>query len=133
MICNILATSVEKGIWEDLIKTGGIVDLVVVTLLRINSVTTKEFLGRGLFNLLARADFRSQMVNNLDVLGAMLELAKVESSELLELCTRSLYNVSCETLVYKDKLRALKIPQWLVIRTCLSSKIPVSRENKSIC
>ena len=39
--------------------TGTVTDLVVVTLLRVNSASTKESLGKALFNLLARADFRS--------------------------------------------------------------------------
>jgi len=45
-LCNIMAAPLEKAVFTDLIKTGTIVDLVVVTLLRINSNITKEMLGK---------------------------------------------------------------------------------------
>ncbi len=84
MICNVLATQVEKQILESLISNGVVVDLVVVALLRINASRTKEVLGRALFNLMARADFRQQLVlggpQKGDLLAAMMELAKIETS-----------------------------------------------------
>lgn len=126
MICNILSTNMEKSILDELAKTGGIVDLVVVTLLRINSILTKEFLAKALFNLMTRVDFRVQMVVQLDVLAAMIELAKIDSLELLELCVRSIYNVSCETLVFCEKMKALRVPSWLVTRSCSSTHISVN-------
>ena len=56
----------------DLCASGAITDLVVCTLLRINSVYTKESLGKALFNLMSRVEFRQEMVVKLDVLTAML-------------------------------------------------------------
>ena len=116
MICNILATQVERTILDDLIKTGAVVDLVVVTLLRINSTRTKEVLGKSLFNLLARADFRSEMLLRQDLLSAMLELTKIDSLELLDLCIRAVHNISCETNTYADKIGNLHIPAWLITK-----------------
>jgi len=124
-ICNTLASQVERGIMEELSKKdGAITDLLVCTLLRINSVYTKESMGKALFNLLARVDFRSQMVTQLDVLNAMLELAKIENIELLELCIRAVYNITCETSTYAEKLLLLKIPNILVGRVTSSPLIP---------
>ena len=45
-LCNILAAPLDRAVFTDLIKSGTIVDLVVVTLLRINSNVTKEMLGK---------------------------------------------------------------------------------------
>jgi hypothetical protein len=122
-ICNTLACQINREIMEDLIAKGAITDLVVCTLLRINSVYTKESLGKGLFNLMSRADFRDVMVKKLDVLTAMLELAKIENLELLELCIRSCYNVSCEYKEYAEKMKELKLANILVARTTHSSLI----------
>lgn len=123
VICNILATQIDRNIMEELIKIGGIVDLVVVTLLRINSIQTKVYLSKALFNLMTRGEFRSQMVFNLDILAAMIELAKLESLDLLELCIRSVYNITCECSAYSEKLKALKVPGWLVGKTCAASNL----------
>ena len=114
VICNTLASQISRDIMEELITQGSITDLVVCTLLRINSVYTKESLGKGLFNLMARADFRKDVVVKLDVLAAMLELSKIENLELLELCIRSCYNVSCEYKEYAAKLKELKLANILV-------------------
>jgi hypothetical protein len=122
-ICNTLACQINREIMEELIVKGAITDLVVCTLLRINSVYTKENLGKALFNLMARADFRETMVIKLDVLTAMLELAKIENLELLELCIRSCYNVSCEYKLYAPKLKDLKLANILVARATHSPLI----------
>lgn len=114
VICNLLATLVEKVILEDLVHRGAIVDLVVVTLLRINDIKTKEILGKSLFNLMCRSDFRLEMVLHQDLLAAMLELSKVDSPVLLELCVRSVYNISCEISAYSEKLFSLHAPTWLI-------------------
>jgi hypothetical protein len=121
VICNILATQIDRNILEDLIKQGGLVDLVVVTLLRINSVQTKVFLSKALFNLMTRGEFRTQMILNLDILAAMIELAKLENLDLLELCVRSIYNITCECAPYSEKLKSLKVSAWLVGKTCASN------------
>eukprot|EP00605_Chrysophyceae_sp_TOSAG23-4_P002036 GSChrysophyteH1.ASY1.ANO1.2255.1 assembled CDS len=122
-ICNTLASQVPKEIMQELAESGAITDLVVCTLLRINSVYTKESLGKALFNLMTRVEFRKQMVCQLDVLTAMLELAKIENIELLELCMRTVYNVTCETKEYAAKLRELKLPNILIARVTLSNLI----------
>ncbi len=122
-ICNTLASQVPKEIMQELAETGAITDLVVCTLLRINSIYTKESLGKALFNLMTRVEFRRQMVVTLDVLTAMLELAKIENIELLELCMRTVYNITCETKEYSKKMGELKLPNILIARVTLSPLI----------
>jgi hypothetical protein len=50
------------------------------------------------------------------VLSAIMELAKIESQEILELCTRAVYNVTCQTAVFSDKIRANGVPAYLMNR-----------------
>ena len=116
VITNILATNIDKIIMEELIKTDAIKDLVVVTRLRVNSIATKETLSKSLFNLLCRNDFRITMIKTLDILGALLELSKLESVDLLELAVRALYNVSCQIDLFEDTFAHLKIPYWIVYK-----------------
>jgi hypothetical protein len=99
VICNVLATKVDRGIMEEIIANGTIIDLVVVTLLRVNRVNgdkTKESLARALFNLMSSSDFREVMVTELDVFSATMDLARIESLDLLEICVRSVFNISCQ-------------------------------------
>ena len=116
VVCNVLSLNVERAIMEELIAKKAIVDLVVVTRLRINSLFTKETLAKSLFNLLTRADLREVMVNNQDILSALIELSKVESLELLELAVRAVYNISCQTNLYEEKLFILRVPIILIHR-----------------
>eukprot|EP01032_Pedospumella_encystans_P013724 gene13724-15786_t len=122
-LCNMLAAPLEKGLLVELVGTGAIVDLVVVTLLRINSVQTKETLGRAFFNLLNRTEIREALVMKLDIISAILELSKIEYIELLELCMHAMYNITCELRPgtgYEDgfasKLLALKVPRFIIAR-----------------
>lgn len=122
-LCNMLAAPLEKGLLIELVNNGAIVDLVVVTLLRINSVHTKETLGRAFFNLLNRSEIREALVMKLDIVSAILELSKIEYIELLELCMHAMYNISCELKPgsgYEDgfasKLLTLKVPRFLIAR-----------------
>eukprot|EP00597_Dinobryon_sp_UTEXLB2267_P015326 CAMPEP_0170120348 /NCGR_PEP_ID=MMETSP0020_2-20130122/15090_1 /TAXON_ID=98059 /ORGANISM="Dinobryon sp., Strain UTEXLB2267" /LENGTH=1500 /DNA_ID=CAMNT_0010350197 /DNA_START=432 /DNA_END=4934 /DNA_ORIENTATION=+ len=138
-LCNIMAAPMDKAVFTDLIKTGTIVDLVVVTLLRINSNVTKEMLGKTLFNILSRPDIRETLVVQLDLLAAILELCKVEFLNLLELCIRILFNITCElspsiahSETYAKKLIALKVPHILVGRLVHNVKISGSKTNKPI-
>lgn len=114
-ICNILSTTVEKEIFDHLISKGGIVDLVVVTLLRVNSGTTKEFLGKALYNLLCRSDFREKLIQ-LDVLEAVTELGKINNLELLDICVKCVYNITCEGDKYAKKLDELRLVDMLSLR-----------------
>jgi hypothetical protein len=106
----------DRAIMEELTKTGAITDLVVVALLRVNAIGTKESLGKALFNLLARGEFRAQMIE-LNVLSAILQLARIESTEMLEMCTRCLFNVTCQTNLFAAKLGGLGVPAFLVSRS----------------
>jgi hypothetical protein len=122
-LCNMLAAPLEKGLLVELVNNGAIVDLVVVTLLRINSVQTKETLGRAFFNLLNRTEIREALVMKLDIVSAILELSKIEYIELLELCMHALYNITCELKPgtgYEDgfasKLQSLKVPRFIISR-----------------
>ena len=115
-VCNVLSLNVEKSIMEMLIKQDCIVDLVVVTRLRVNSIPTKEILTRAIFNLLTRKDFRATMVNSQDLLGALVELSKLDSLELLELAVRSIYNISCQTSEFAESLLRLRVPNILIAR-----------------
>jgi len=78
-------------------------------------------------------------VVQLDLLAAILELCKVEFLNLLELCVRILYNITCElssTIAHSDtyakKLSALKVPHILVGRLVHNVKISGSKTNKPI-
>jgi len=122
-LCNMLAAPLEKGLLVELVGTGAIVDLVVVTLLRINSVQTKETLGRAFFNLLNRTEIREALVMKLDIISALLELSKIEYIELLELCMHAMFNITCELRPgsgYEDgfasKLLTLKVPRFIIAR-----------------
>lgn len=125
-ICNIFTTHLDKTIVESLIKNGTVVDLVVVTLLRVNSITTKASLGKALFNLLALADFREELVK-LDVLEALIELSRIELTELLELSVKTVYNMTCESRKYSTKLETLKVPHHMVSRTILNPELQGTR------
>jgi hypothetical protein len=94
---------------------GTVQDLVVVTLLRVNAGSTKDSLGKALFNFLSMAPFRSKMVE-LDLVDAIVELSKIELLELLELSTRVIYNLTCDVKVlqYAKKLSQLNVPSLLV-------------------
>ena len=43
----------------------------------------------------------------LGVLSTVMELAKSESTEVLELCARSVYNVTCQTPLFAAQLRSI--------------------------
>ena len=130
-ICNIFSAHLDKTIIESLIKTGTVVDLVVVTLLRVNSMHTKGALGKALFNLLARADFREELVR-LDVLEALIELSRIELTELLELSVKSVYNISCETGRYAAKLEKLRVPHHMIARTILNPELQGTRATTQV-
>lgn len=139
VLCNILALSLDKSLLADLVKTGAIVDLMVVTLLRINAITTKETLTKAFFNLLGRIEIRETLVIQLDILAALLELAKLEFVDLLELCMRSIYNITCDLNAgsgyesnYASKLSALKVPNMMVSRLVYSPNLPGSVSNRPI-
>lgn len=139
ILCNILALSLDKSLLSDLVKTGAIVDLMVVTLLRINAITTKETLTKGFFNLLGRSEIREALVLQLDILAALLELAKLEFVDLLELCMRSIYNITCDLKAgsgfesnYSAKLSALKVPSLMISRLVYSPNLPGSVSNRPI-
>ena len=124
-VCNILSTFMDKTILEELLKNGTVGDLVVVTLLRVNSKVTKASLAKALFNLLARGDFRSRMVD-IGILEALVELGKIELVELLDLHARSIYNISCECATvpeYAAKFGAIGIPSLLIGRITSSKSL----------
>lgn len=101
---------------EYLWTSGTISDLVVVALLRINSIETKEILARAMFNLTCRAEVRLKLLSQGEFLSSFLELTKVESWELLELATRILYNISCELENYSTLLHSMKVSLWSILR-----------------
>lgn len=137
IVCNILASKLDPLIVDDLCKAGAFVDLVVVTLLRVNSITTKESLGKSLFNVLCRADVREKAVTQFDVLAAMLELMRIDSSELLELSIRAVFNISCQIQgapgeKFASKMRQLKIPAIIVARTCSSTTLAGAKPTAAV-
>lgn len=135
VLCNTLALTLDKTLLAELVKDRGAVeDLVVVALLRINGISTKEILGKTFFNLLGRTEVREALIIQRDLLSAILELAKIQYSDLLELCMRALYNITCELkggsgtgveTVYAARLLALKVPSMVVGRLVYSSENPV--------
>lgn len=103
IICNFTAQPFPKATVERMVRGGEIIDLVVVTLLRVSthavggdakestyalSQRTKETLGKALFNLLSRADARDSITKQ-GVFEALVDLSKVESVVLLELSMRA--------------------------------------------
>ena len=138
-ICNILSSHVDRGIIDELIKNKTIADIVVVTLLRINSGFTKEALSRALFNFLSRGETREIMIgkggkDDLDLLGAILELAKIELLDLLAISVRIIYNISCEISnpTYAAKLSALSIPTQLIARVTHNPHVHGAKANNEI-
>jgi len=122
-LCNIFSGNIERSSLTDMIKSTTTVDLVVVTLLRINSAATKEILCKAFFNMLSRTDIRPTLVVQLDMLAAVMELCKVEYLELFELCVRILYNITCELHPsapeqeqYSKKLVSLKLCHFCIDR-----------------
>jgi hypothetical protein len=108
-ICNVLTSPLDRTLLEEMIKRGTVVDLVVVTLLRVNSISTKEVLGKALFNLLSRAEYREQLVYKMDLLEALIELGRIERLELLDLSVQTILNITCETPVYAKVLHDLAV------------------------
>ena len=107
--------NLDKAMFEELIKNRVVTDIVVVALLRVQGLTIKESLSKALFNLLARSEFRIEMMD-LQVLSAIMELAKIESAEILELCTRCVYNITCQTALFSDRIKLNGVPAYLLNR-----------------
>lgn len=74
------------------------------------------------------------------MLAAILELCKVEHMNLLELCTKILYNITCELSppglanadTYAKKLSSLKVPHLLIARLVHNLKISGSKTNTPV-
>ncbi|KAJ1416451.1 hypothetical protein B484DRAFT_401171, partial [Ochromonadaceae sp. CCMP2298] len=122
-LCNMLASPLEKGLLAEWVSSGAIVDLMVVTLLRINSIYTKDTLGKAFFNLLCRPEIREALILKLDMLSALLELSKIEYLGLLELCMHAMFNITCELRPgsgfeerFASKLSSLNVPRFVVAR-----------------
>jgi hypothetical protein len=134
--CNVFSGFVDRSIIDTLIKNETIADLLVVTLLRVNSSGTKEHLGKALFNLLARQEFRLKMTD-LNIVDALVELGKIELQELLELSVRTLYNIACEEdEKYRDRLTLVGAPMIIIGRITSNREIqgvPASLPIKSLC
>ena len=130
-ICNIVGAHLEKSIVLNLIKNGIVTDLVVVTLLRVNAINTKESLAKALFNLLSRADVREQLVS-LDVFEALVELSRIDKTGLLDLSVRTVYNMSCETPTYAKKFLQLKITNNMITRTLPTADLQGTRPTNDV-
>jgi hypothetical protein len=115
VICNVLAGNLDRTTLETLLKNKIVTDIVVVALLRVQGLSVKESLAKALFNLLSHDRTRAEMIN-LQVLTAIMELAKIESQEILEIATRAVYNVTCQTAVFSDKIRQNGVPAFLLNR-----------------
>ena len=81
----------------------------------IPGLSVKESLAKALFNLLSHDRHRAEMID-LQVLSAVMELAKIESQEILELATRCVYNITCQTALLSDRIRANGVPNFLLSR-----------------
>ena len=55
------------------------------------------------------------------VLSTIMELAKIERTEVLELCARCVYNITCQTDILSLKMRNIGIPNFLM--SCASGTI----------
>ncbi|RYG69225.1 hypothetical protein EON64_03270 [archaeon] len=139
ILCNILSLTLDKTLLQELVKSNAITDLMVVTLLRINAINTKETLAKTFYNLLGRVEIRETLVLQMDILSAILELIKLEFTDLLELCIRAIFNLSCELkpgsgtdTVYAQKFSSHKIPQLLINRIVFNANMPGSLPTRPI-
>ena len=132
-VCNILCSHMDRGIVEELIKNTTITDLVVVTLLRVNSGSTKEYLGKALFNFMSIGEYREKMVD-LDVMDAVCELGKIELVQLLELSVKTIFNFTCEVAVpkYAAKLGMLNVPSLLIGRIAAAKHVLGAKAPNSV-
>lgn len=71
-------------------------------------------------------------MNQFDILAALVELAKLDSLELLELAAKSIFNISCQTFAYSDSLLSIKIPHFLVQKSYASPNAQGSRPDKAV-
>merc|ERR1719337_766615 len=61
-VCNTLSVFLKKQHVLDMVASGTVQDVIVITVLRANDVRTKQVLAQALFNLLARVDTRREMI-----------------------------------------------------------------------
>ena len=78
-------------------------------------------------------------MSQLDILAAVLELCKVEFVNLLELCSKIIFNITCELArgqihaeSFGKKVSQLQIPRILVGRLIHNAKISGAMTNKPI-
>ncbi|CAM9314083.1 unnamed protein product, partial [Discosporangium mesarthrocarpum] len=112
-LCNVLSVFLQQEAVVNLVKEGVVQDLIAVTVLRVNEVSTKEILAKALFNLLARDDTR-KLIADQDAVFAMVRLTKLQSPELNTICVRAIHNLSCEMPQYESKLLEMEAEKVLV-------------------
>ncbi|CAM9171462.1 unnamed protein product, partial [Choristocarpus tenellus] len=112
-LCNVLSVFLPKEAIINLVTTGVVQDLIAVTVLRVNEVSTKEILARALFNLLARDDTR-KFIADQDTVFALIRLTRLQSPDLNTICLRAIHNLSCEISVYESKLLEMGAESMLV-------------------
>lgn len=94
-------------------------DLVVTTLLRVNSVATKECLAKALCNLMCPVDRREAMMvkASYSLLSALIDLVKSGSRDVLEVAMNLLYNLSCR-VPKLDSDNYAQAFRYLKVHTC---------------
>ena len=97
-LCNSLSVFLHKDDVLAMIENETVQDLIVITVLRVNDVHTKQVLSKALFNLLTMKEVRPELTKA-GVPMAMLRLTRVENAELNLLAMKMLNNYSCERRV----------------------------------
>lgn len=116
-LCNSLSTWLKQEHIEEMVETGLIQDLIVITVLRVNVKDIKETLAKALFNLLITQQTRALMVEK-GIMSSLIRLVnKVSTSEVVGLCVTALMNLTCEpklATMYIDQLLEMNAVSVLV-------------------
>jgi len=120
-VCNVMTTFLSKDNILQMIENGMVQDLVVISVLRVNNISTKVVLGKALFNLLGRKDTREVLCDN-DAMEAIVRLGASHPSLQL-IAGKTIYNLSCEIDTYVDHLVSVDAINILVNQS-IKSGIP---------
>jgi hypothetical protein len=121
-LCNLSTNTLAKKAIYDQQEYD---NLIVITLLRVNEVETKEICAKILYNLLTNADTRRKMINNLFAY-AFIRLAKLNSSEIQYLCVKVLFNLSCNPELGNEIVEHGAMP-ILIAKSCSRCSLEVCR------
>jgi hypothetical protein len=112
-LCNAVSAVLSKNDILAMVDEGVIQDLGIISVLRTNSIATKQVMSKALFNLLAREETREDLVKA-QLAQAMVRLTKEDNKELSILCVQMTLNLSSEIDRYAKYLVEMQIHRVLV-------------------